>query len=141
MNREQEMLLVLYHFIVLYHFTSLLDHDSVTPFKVSYVQGCTFPLGVGNSQIPDSQMTSSSSSNSHSASRGRLYGGWSWCSSTTSNTEYIQVDLRQVKTVTGIATQGDKMLDKWTQTYKVRYSFDNRYWNEYAERQVTKVNV
>jgi hypothetical protein len=85
-------------------------------------------------------MTSSSSSdNSHIASRGRLYGGSSWCSSTTSNTEYIQADLGQVKTVTGIAAQGDNSLNKWVTSYKVSYSFDNRYWYEYKERQVTKV--
>jgi hypothetical protein len=85
-------------------------------------------------------MTSSSSSdNSHSASRGRLYGGWSWCSSTTSNTQYIQVDLGQVKTVTGIATQGDKTLDKWVTSYKVSYSFGKGVWFEYKDAASTKV--
>ncbi|KAK3738382.1 hypothetical protein QZH41_017221 [Actinostola sp. cb2023] len=86
-------------------------------------------------------MTSSSSSNnSHDASHCRLYGSSSWCSSTTSNTEYIQVDLGQVKTVTGIATQGNPTQDKWVKSYKVSYGFSDgvdRY--EYKEGQFTKI--
>ncbi|KAK3715659.1 hypothetical protein QZH41_020735 [Actinostola sp. cb2023] len=103
-------------------------------------QACTSPLGLENSEIHNSQMTSSSSSNnSHDASRGRLYGSSSWCSSTASNTEYIQVDLGQVKTVTGIATQGDPTQDKWVTSYKVSYGFSDGVWYEYKEGQVTKI--
>ncbi|KAK3754635.1 hypothetical protein QZH41_014922, partial [Actinostola sp. cb2023] len=103
-------------------------------------QACTSSLGLENSEIHNNQMTSSSSSgNSHVASRGRLYGSSSWCSSTTSNTEYIQVDLGQVKTVTGIATQGDATQDKWVTSYKVSYGFSDGVWYEYKEGQVTKI--
>ncbi|XP_031557770.1 uncharacterized protein LOC116294321, partial [Actinia tenebrosa] len=101
--------------------------------------GCTSSLGLENSQIPDSHLTSSSSSdNFHAASRGRLYGSSSWCSQTIGNNEYIQVDLGQVKTVTGIATQGNPHMNAWVTSYKVGYSFDNRYWNEYKQGQVVK---
>jgi hypothetical protein len=44
-----------------------------------------------------------------------------------------------VKTVTGIATQGDKIVDKWVITYKVDYSFDERVWFEYKEGATAKV--
>uniref|UniRef100_A0A6P8GYK1 Uncharacterized protein LOC116286842 n=1 Tax=Actinia tenebrosa TaxID=6105 RepID=A0A6P8GYK1_ACTTE len=101
---------------------------------------CGTSLGLENSHIPDSRITSSSSlDNSHAASHGRLYGSSSWCSSSSSNTEYIQVDLGEAKTVTGIATQGDKDLDKWVTSYKMGYSFDNRYWYKYKEEKLIKV--
>ena len=85
-------------------------------------------------------MTSSSSKDcSHGASQGRLYGKSAWCSTTFSNTEYIQVDLGRVKTVTGIATQGDQAQDKWVTSYNLVYSFNSGIWFNYTERDITKV--
>ncbi|XP_031554030.1 lactadherin-like [Actinia tenebrosa] len=122
--------------------TGYVSHKTMRVDFKGLPSACTSSLGLENSQIPDNQITSHSSSDDyHTAPRGRLYGNSSWCSSNTSNSEYIQVDLGQIKTVTGIATQGDKALDKWVTSYKVRYSFDNRYWNEYKEGQFSKVFV
>ncbi|XP_031551983.1 uncharacterized protein LOC116289233 [Actinia tenebrosa] len=82
--------------------------------------------------IQDSQMTSSSNLDSdHTASHGRLYGSSAWCSSTSSNTQYIQINLGQVMTVTGIATQGVHTMDKWVRTYTISYSTDGNLWSTY----------
>ncbi|XP_020914078.2 discoidin, CUB and LCCL domain-containing protein 1 [Exaiptasia diaphana] len=101
-------------------------------------EACTVPLGVENNGISDSQMTSSSSLDiSHAASRGRLYGNSSWCSSSSSNISYIQVDLGRVKTVTGIATQGNPSRDIWVKSFILRY-FRSGLWHSYKEGKATK---
>ena len=43
----------------------------------------------------------------------------------------LQVDLGQVKTVTGVATQGDPSSDKWVKTYFISYSYDSLSWLNY----------
>ncbi|XP_031554820.1 uncharacterized protein LOC116291753 isoform X2 [Actinia tenebrosa] len=94
---------------------------------------CSSPVGLEvPSIIQNSQMNSSFHlDNNHTASHGRLYGSSSWCSSTLSNTQYIQINLGQVVTVTGIATQGDHTMDKWVTTYTISYSMDGNLWNTY----------
>ncbi|XP_048579514.1 uncharacterized protein LOC5502674 isoform X2 [Nematostella vectensis] len=91
---------------------------------------CASSLGVERGYILDSQMTSSSNNGAYTASAGRLYGGSSWCSSTSANTEYLQVDLRGVRTVTGIATQGSRTLRKWVTLYVIKYSFTGTEWSD-----------
>ena len=94
---------------------------------------CRQALGIENKGVADTEMASSSRlNNTHTSSHGRLYGATSWCSSTSSVNEYIQVDLGQVKTVTGIATQGDPTNDKWIKTYTIRYSLNGNSWNDYT---------
>ena len=79
-------------------------------------------------------MTSSSHSDAnHTAAFGRLYGDFSWCSNTQANTEYLQVDLGKIATLTGIATQGDKIEDEWVKTYTLKYSINGSTWTEYKE--------
>jgi hypothetical protein len=87
-------------------------------------------------------MTSSSHLNdTYNASRGRLYGNNSWCSNASSNTEYIQINLGQVRTVTGIATQGDHTMDKWVRSYTISYRMDGKLWHTYkAGLNTDKVN-
>ena len=83
-------------------------------------------------------MTSSSDvDNAHAASFGRLYGSASWCSNVQANTEYLQVDLGKMVTLTGIATQGDNTMDKWVKTYTLKYSIDGSVWNDYREGQAS----
>ncbi|EDO30628.1 predicted protein, partial [Nematostella vectensis] len=94
-----------------------------------FCQDCTQPLGMENQGILSTAMTSSSEiDGSHSASAGRLYGGSSWCSATSSSSEYLQVDLGRVVRVTGIATQGSPDEDKWASQYRLSYSNDSNTW-------------
>ena len=46
--------------------------------------------------------------------------------------EYIQVDLGQTKSVTGIAIQGDNT--RYVTKFKIRYSVDGKSWMDYQVR-------
>ncbi|XP_048579550.1 lactadherin-like isoform X2 [Nematostella vectensis] len=88
---------------------------------------CKSSLGLIDDAIPDSAMSASSGS----ASAGRLYGGSSWCSTSSSVSEYLQVDLGGVRTVLGVATQGSPGEEKWVKTYNLQYSGDGTRWLTY----------
>ncbi|XP_020911637.1 receptor-type tyrosine-protein phosphatase F, partial [Exaiptasia diaphana] len=105
----------------------------VEMYGVPVVCGKPFGLEKGGNLGNIGVTASSSSDNSHDASDGRLYGDASWCSSTSSNSEYIQIDFGKMATLTGIATQGDHTDDKWVKTYILKYSFDGIQWNDYKE--------
>ena len=73
----------------------------------------------------NSQLTASSGT----ADKGRLYNtAGSWCSSTLSNMEYIQVDLGRTYNARGVATQGDATGSFWLTTFSIAFSFDNTTW-------------
>ena len=40
-----------------------------------------------------------------------------------------------MKTVTGVATQGDPSSDKWVKTYLISYSYDSSSWRNYKLEQ------
>ncbi|KAK3755604.1 hypothetical protein QZH41_017598 [Actinostola sp. cb2023] len=94
---------------------------------------CRSPFGVEKGGTIQSNHTSSSShlDSTHTASHGRLYGNTSWCSTTSSNTEYLQINLGKMMTLTGIATQGDRTMDKWVKNYTFNYSMDGNLWTTY----------
>ena len=81
--------------------------------------------------------SSSKIDSSHDAFHGRLYADASWCSKTTSTSEYIQIDLGQMVTLTGIATQGDHTDDKWVKTYIMKYSIDGNRWADCTDGEKT----
>ena len=74
--------------------------------------------------------------NAHIASYSRLYGYASWCSSLASAPKYLEVDFRKVVIVTGVATQGDAVMDKWVTSYAISYGYDKQIWINYAAGQV-----
>jgi len=105
-------------------------------FKMQYVicvSACRSPFGVEKGGVIQSNQMSSSShvDSTHTPSHGRLYGDTSWCSTTSSNTEYLQINLGKIVTLTGIATQGDRTMDKWVETYTFNYSMDGNLWTTY----------
>lgn len=51
-----------------------------------------------------------------------------WCAGGNGISEYLQVDLGKVVTVTGLATQGSPSGTDWVKTYSVSYSNDKRRW-------------
>ena len=97
-----------------------------------------------NNTIPDVKMTASSS---HSSSQyphyGRLNetrGAGGWCPKNKSDrTEYLQVDMDEVRSVCGVATQGVLRLTEWTTSYKLRLSTDGITWSTYRETNFEKV--
>ena len=97
-----------------------------------------------NNTIPDVKMTASSSHSSYQYPYyGRLNetrGAGGWCPKNKSDrTEYLQVDMDEVRSVCGVATQGVLSLTEWTTSYKLRLSTDGVTWSTYRETNFEKV--
>ena len=103
------------------------------------------PVGVTDiNTIPDARMTASSSYNSYEYHHyGRLHetrGAGGWCPrSTTDRTDYLQVDMGEVRSVCGVATQGMRGSSFWTTSYKLQLSTNGITWNTYNETNIEKV--
>ena len=86
---------------------------------------------------PFSVTASSQLDDSNSPDDSFLYGTSSWCSNpTASSPQYLQFDFRKVVTVSGIATQGDAVDNKWVTKYAVSYGYDEQSWLDYAQEEV-----
>ncbi|KAK3744972.1 hypothetical protein QZH41_008497, partial [Actinostola sp. cb2023] len=113
-----------------------ITHHSWTSLRVEVYgipTACRSHFGVEKGGIIQSNHMSSSShvDNTHTPSHGRLYGDTSWCSTASSNTEYLQINLGNMVTLTGLATQGDRTMDKWVKNYTFNYSMDGNMWTTY----------
>ena len=90
--------------------------------------------------IYDPRFSASSSLSGSPPSNGRLNGASAWIpSSNNNNSDYLQIDLGSVYLVCAVATQGNKIADDWTETYKIKTSLDNVNWQWYQESDMTKV--
>ena len=101
--------------------------------------GCFSSLGneEGVTSRPFLVVTASSLDGSHRPEDSSLYGSSSWCSSgDASSPQYLQFDFGKVVTVSGIATQGDAVDNKWVTKYAVSYGYDEQSWLDYAGGQV-----
>ena len=68
----------------------------------------------------------------------RGYGGW--CPKTvTDRTDYLQVDMGTMLSVCAVATQGEKINNEWTTSYKLQLSTDGVTWSVYEETSTAKV--
>ena len=84
--------------------------------------------GIDNSQISVSSETGTEKEK-YGKQSARLYSTYAWRSKEKpSNSEYLQVDLGQIKTITGIAIQGDPDKDMRVTSFNFTYSVDNRSW-------------
>ncbi|XP_015759656.1 PREDICTED: receptor-type tyrosine-protein phosphatase F-like, partial [Acropora digitifera] len=90
---------------------------------------------VGNEEGVLSQLFSVTGSSqldsSHRPDDSFLYGPSSWCSNSTASSPHLQFDFGKVVTVSGIATQGDAVDNKWVTEYAVRYGYDEQSWLDY----------
>ena len=106
------------------------------------------PLGMESGKILDSAITASSAySSSYVPHHGRLNlnhgaGGWAPASA-KKDTSWIQVDLGDTMSVTGVATQGrcNCKSSYWVRSYTVSYSADGRDWEFLKESGSTKVGL
>ena len=94
--------------------------------------------------IPDARMTARSFHGSnYYPYYGRLNGGrgrGTWCTRTTTDrTDYLQVDMGEMRSVCAIATQGGIKDSVWTTSYKINLSLDGVTWNTYKENNIEKV--
>ncbi|XP_078683129.1 uncharacterized protein LOC144917204 isoform X3 [Branchiostoma floridae x Branchiostoma belcheri] len=98
---------------------------------------CRYPLGMESGVIPDDSITASSTCcGNHEPYRGRLNGvagEGAWSVATNTIGEWLQVDLGEMKTVTGTIIQGRyHNYDQWVTSYKLQYSVDGLSWITYA---------
>ncbi|CAB3987650.1 Hypothetical predicted protein [Paramuricea clavata] len=111
------------------------------------ITSCTDPkaLGMRSGKIPDDAITASSTySGSYKPSYARLTKVGSSCSWTPTAAgrigSWLQVDLGQLSTVTGIATQGTCYSStEWATSYSVSYSNEPNSWTLYEESGNVKV--
>ena len=84
-------------------------------------------------EIADSQLSASNYSVNFEPWRGRL-NRWTgaWCTTEETLNQFLQIDLRDIKTVTHIATQG-YFERAWVKSYSLEYSADGEQWLEYKE--------
>ena len=97
-----------------------------------------------NNTISDARMTASTVYGTiASPYYGRLHenrGLGGWCPRTESDrTDYLQFDMGAMLSVCAVATQGQKMFNSWTTSYKLQLSTDGVTWNAYEETNTAKV--
>ena len=89
---------------------------------------------------PFSVLASSELDNDHSEGWRRLYDRKSWCSKVSPSIEYLEFDFGKVITVSGVATQGDNVEEKWVTSYAISYGYDGQSWINYNGGQVNVKN-
>ena len=103
------------------------------------MSGCLSSVGneEGVLSQPFSVTASSPLDGSYRPGNSSLYSSLSWCSSPAAfSPQYLQFNFGKVVTVSGIATQGDAVDEKWVTKYAVSYGYDEQSWLDYAEGQV-----
>ncbi|XP_078601177.1 discoidin, CUB and LCCL domain-containing protein 2-like [Branchiostoma floridae x Branchiostoma japonicum] len=93
----------------------------------AFTRVCRDALGMENGTIEDGDITASSYQQSRPPSAARLNGNSAWFPSEPFEGSWIQVDLGQQKTVSGVITQGYSWNYRVTQ-YQVRYVNNNGTW-------------
>jgi len=96
---------------------------------VSFINGGLLENGI----IPDSQLSASSNFTGFFPRDGRLNRlvNGSWIAATNNTSQWYQVDLGQIETVIGVATQGRHNAPQWIETYRIQYSNDNSTFTDY----------
>ena len=85
--------------------------------------------------IPDTAFTAAAASLSskYSPQQARLRNSrYSWCATMLSSAR-LNVDLGQLVSISGLATQGDERRGKTTE-YVIRYGYDGRLWYDYPSQ-------
>lgn len=101
-----------------------------------YFAVCSEPLGTQDYRIKNNEFSSSGGGTPY---RARINAGYGWLTSGRKN-QYLQVDLRTIKKITAVATQGSPK-GYWVKTYKLSYSVtgDNKHWSFFNITGETKV--
>ncbi|XP_060944214.1 coagulation factor V [Limanda limanda] len=107
------------------------------------LDGCSVPLGIESGLIRDHRITASSTASSWYS------GPWrpalarlnkqgtinAWQAKYNDRNQWLQVELPQVKKITGIITQGAKSVgtEMYVMSYTLRYSVDGINWIQYTD--------
>ncbi|XP_074645823.1 uncharacterized protein LOC141902080 [Tubulanus polymorphus] len=99
-------------------------------------QDCTYPLGMEDGRILDSQITASSYwSDQFKPSKARLRGDSSWQSKQASSNanQWIEVDFGQLTALSAISVQGRGTWYNWVETFYIEYTTNGLHWTLFAE--------
>ncbi|KAI5621196.1 coagulation factor V precursor, partial [Silurus asotus] len=109
------------------------------------LDGCSVPLGMQSGHISDNQITASSVasywySSLWQPSLARLDRQGSvnaWQAKSNDIQPWLQIELKDVKKITGIVTQGAKSLktEMFVTAYVLEYSDDGKKWNKYSDNE------
>ena len=94
------------------------------------------PLGMQSKVIKDDQLDAKSYNNGWEPKEGRLHNNRAWCSHIEDpGVEYFEIDLKRVRHVSAIATQGIKgfFREYYVKTYTLEYSYDGTRWYQYKQ--------
>ena len=90
---------------------------------------CSMPLGMEDRRILAGHLRASSSYNyNHGPDRARLniYASHgrtgAWVARHRNTRQFLQIDLRQISLIKGIATQGRREAHQWVKSYTISYS-------------------
>ncbi|CAB1421067.1 unnamed protein product [Pleuronectes platessa] len=107
------------------------------------LDGCSVPLGIESGLIGDHLITASSTATSWysgpwrpSLARLNKQGTINaWQAKYNDRSQWLQVELPQVKKITGIITQGAKSVgtEMYVMSYMLQYSNDGVNWNQYTD--------
>lgn len=103
---------------------------------------CRTAAGMERGQILDEQVAASSYIQGHHPYQGRLNNAFkqvngsafwgSWCAQNEDASQYIQVDLKELRNISGVATQGSVSMGTWVTEYMLNYSSDGLQWETYS---------
>ena len=109
---------------------------------------CSYPFGIQNGRVKNTQITASSMANKYHAPyfgrlkqvrRGRNMGGWS--ARYNNHNQWIQFDLRRLLKLTMVSTQGRKLAKQWVTRYTISTSIDCAHFVPYKQRGRLKVQA
>ncbi|XP_069320143.1 retinoschisin [Eulemur rufifrons] len=102
------------------------------------------PLGFESGEVTPDQITCSNPEqyvgwySSWTANKARLNSqgfGCAWLSKFQDSTQWLQIDLKEIKVISGILTQGRCDIDEWMTKYSVQYRTDERLnWIYYKDQ-------
>ncbi|XP_078683263.1 uncharacterized protein LOC144917279 [Branchiostoma floridae x Branchiostoma belcheri] len=107
---------------------------------------CSSPLGMISGHIREDQLSASSEyGSSWGPNEARLDNNRAWYPSSYTQSEWLQIDLINRTSITGIQTQGDVRRGLFSSThyyvtlFKLFYSDDGATWNTFRENSVEKI--
>ncbi|CAI9557339.1 unnamed protein product [Staurois parvus] len=103
---------------------------------MTYFAECPYhkPLGFESGAVTSDQISCSNQDqytgwySSWTSTKARLNGqgfGCAWLSKFQDNSQWLQIDLKEIKVISGILTQGRCDTDEWMTKYSVQYRVDD----------------
>ena len=121
---------------------------SLTGVILPLADKCTMPLGMEDRRILSGHLRASSSYNyNHGPDRARLniYASHgrtgAWVAKYRNTGQWLQVDLRQLSIIKGIATQGRREAHQYVSRYTLSYSVKGLRFRPYVAYGRIKVNL